>query len=476
MQYVLLAYGAAFIATGLALGLQARATVGRAAIPRPVLWLAAAFALVHGASDWLQLSFFLEQREHGVPFVRLCAARVAVLAASFAILAAFGAFLVAPARRGRAALLAAVGALGAWAIGVAAAVQGPLDMDALAAMEGATRYLLGVPACALACVGLERARRRLPPEEGRTARLVGVAALAIGVYGFFTGVVVPRSDLAVARVLNVQTFGAAVHVPVELFRAASIAVVAVFLSEAFVRATAGRMRDDVEQLRDGFISLVAHDLRTPLGTVETGVTLLERLPPGEHASEREERVVRAIHSSVRTMRKIVSDLLDASRIESQRLSVSRERLELGPLLLRAVEWAPAEAMLGHTLRLEPPGPLAPVLADPVRVEQVLTNLLSNAGKYSYPESEIVIEARCDARVVTISVTNLGPGIPAHDLPRVFARHYRTSAAESGHVPGLGLGLYIARGLVEAHGGRIWVESEAGGRTTFRFTLPVAARR
>ena len=473
MQYVLLAYGAAFIATGLALGLQARATVGRAAIPRPVLWLAAAFALVHGASDWLQLSFFLEQREHGVPFVRLCAARVAVLAASFAILAAFGAFLVAPARRGRAAVLAAVGALGAWAIGAAALVHGPLGMDALWAMEGATRYLVGVPACALACVGLERARRRLPPEEGRTARLVGVAALAIGVYGFFTGVVVPRSDLAVARVLNVQTFGAAVHVPVELFRAASIAVVAVFLSEAFVRATAGRMRDDVG--RDGFISLVAHDLRTPLGTVETGVTLLERLPPGEHASEREERVVRAIHSSVRTMRKIVSDLLDASRIESQRLSVSRERLELGPLLLRAVEWAPAEAMRGHTLRLEPQGPLAPVLADPVRVEQVLTNLLSNAGKYSYPESEIVLEARCDGRVVTISVTNLGPGIPAHDLPRVFARHYRTSAAESGHVPGLGLGLYIARGLVEAHGGRIWAESEAGGRTTFRFTLPVAAR-
>jgi signal transduction histidine kinase len=176
------------------------------------------------------------------------------------------------------------------------------------------------------------------------------------------------------------------------------------------------------------------------------------------------------------MRKIVSDLLDASRIESQRLSVTRERLELGPLLLRVVDWAPAEAMRGHTLRLEPTGPLPAVLADPVRVEQVLTNLLSNAGKYSYPESEIVLEARCEAREITISVTNLGPGIPAHDLHRVFARHYRTSAAESGRAPGLGLGLYIARGLIEAHGGRIWAESQVGGRTTFRFTLPVAARR
>ena len=84
MQYVLLAYGAAFLATGLALGLQARATAGRAAIPRAALWLAAAFAIVHGASDWLQLSFFLEQREHGVPFVRLCAARVRICAESMA--------------------------------------------------------------------------------------------------------------------------------------------------------------------------------------------------------------------------------------------------------------------------------------------------------------------------------------------------------------------------------------------------------
>ncbi len=143
------------------------------------------------------------------------------------------------------------------------------------------------------------------------------------------------------------------------------------------------------------------------------------------------------------------------------------------MLLGLVEWAPAEAMRGHTVRLEPPGPLPTVVADPVRVEQVLTNLLSNAGKYSPPRTEIVLEARVGPGEVTLSVTNAGPGIPAHDLPRIFSRSYRTSAARAGRAPGLGLGLYIARGLVEAHGGRIWAESEVGKRTTFSFTLPRA---
>jgi signal transduction histidine kinase len=218
---------------------------------------------------------------------------------------------------------------------------------------------------------------------------------------------------------------------------------------------------------------VAHDLRTPLGTVTSGVTLLERLPREEHGTDREARVLRAVRASSRAMARIVSDLLDASRLEARRLSVAPERLDLGPLLLRLVEWAPAEAMRGHTLRLVPPGPLPKVLADPVRVEQVLANLLSNAGKYSHPQSEILLEARAGSREVTLSVTNAGAGIAARDLPRVFSRHFRTSSARSGRAPGLGLGLYIAKGLVESQGGRIWAESVPGLRTTFSFTLPLA---
>lgn len=144
---------------------------------------------------------------------------------------------------------------------------------------------------------------------------------------------------------------------------------------------------------------------------------------------------------------------------------------MGPLAVALRWWAPAEAMRGHAVRLVPPGPLPEVLADPVRVEQVLSNLLSNAGKYSPPQSEIVLEARAGSGEVTLSITNAGPGIARLDLPRVFSRHFRARSA--GRAPGLGLGLYIARGLVESQGGRIWAES-APGRTTFSFTLPVAS--
>jgi signal transduction histidine kinase len=258
-----------------------------------------------------------------------------------------------------------------------------------------------------------------------------------------------------------------------VFRGAAFATAGLLISEVFVRTTTEHLRGQVEHLRDEFISLVAHDLRTPLSTVTLGVTALERLPADAHGTDREARTLRAIAASARAMTRIVGDLLDASRLEARRLAVAPERLDLGPLLLRLVEWAPAEALRGHRVQLAPPGPLPPVLADPVRVEQVLANLLSNAGKYSPAQSTILLEARAGPEEVTLSVTNDGEGIAAPDLQRVFSRHFRTRSAQHGRAPGLGLGLYIARGLVEAQGGRIWAESEPGRRTTFSFTLPRA---
>lgn len=476
MEYVLLVYGGAFVATGFALGVQARAAVGTEQLPNAALWAVTLFALVHGASEWADLGVFLEGREHGALDVRLAFARLVLLAVSFAILAAFGLLLArerAPGTVAAAALwpAAAFAAWAAWAALAWGRDGGIARPGAFAAAEGATRYALGVPACLAAVVGLRRLRQRMTAEQLRTARYLGAASIAMGAYGVFTGLVVPASGLALARTLNATTFAAATGVPVQLLRAASIALIGLLLSEVFVRTTTEHLQKEVEHLRDEFISLVAHDLRTPLGTIESGVVLLDRLGREEHGTEREARILRAIRASLAAMNKMVSDLLDASRIQSRRLALSPERIDLTPLLLRLVEWAPPEAMRGHTVRLVPPGPLPPVTADPVRVEQVLANLLSNAGKYSPPGTEIVLEARVDAAEIAVSVTNAGEGIPARDLPLVFARNYRTRAARAGRAQGLGLGLYIAKGLVEAQGGRIWATSEPGARTTFAFTLP-----
>jgi signal transduction histidine kinase len=113
-------------------------------------------------------------------------------------------------------------------------------------------------------------------------------------------------------------------------------------------------------------------------------------------------------------------------------------------------------------------------ADPGRVEQVLTNLLTNAAKYADSGNEIVVEVAPRGRGGVVSVTNRGPGLRPEELPRVFSRFYRTKRARTGPAEGLGLGLYISKGLVEAHGGRVAVQSVPGETTTFSFTLPTRA--
>jgi signal transduction histidine kinase len=120
------------------------------------------------------------------------------------------------------------------------------------------------------------------------------------------------------------------------------------------------------------------------------------------------------------------------------------------------------------------GSIRPVLADSARIEQVLGNLLSNAVKYGDPDSEIMVEVRQQDHEAMVKVTNRGPGIPADEVANIFTRFYRTRQARAGPTEGLGLGLYITKGIVEAHHGQMSVESIPGQTTSFSFTLPLAA--
>lgn len=229
---------------------------------------------------------------------------------------------------------------------------------------------------------------------------------------------------------------------------------------------------ELERAREEFISVVAHDLRSPLTVITGFAGLLQRLPPGQHGKVQETRAVESILVSAKRLDKMVADLLDASRIEASRLVLTKETIDL-PRLIHEVVERTAEITRGHPVRLETAGVIREILADPARLEQVLTNLLSNAAKYSYPGSEIVVkvEPHPKEREVMVSVANQGHGIAPEDREAIFARFRRARTEAEGRVPGLGLGLYITKGLVEAHGGRIWVESERGKTTTFSFTLP-----
>jgi signal transduction histidine kinase len=167
---------------------------------------------------------------------------------------------------------------------------------------------------------------------------------------------------------------------------------------------------------------------------------------------------------------MTSDLMDASLLETRRLQVALERLDLCQFLRDVVQRVPPGAPRTK-LRLPSDCQLF-IRGDAQRLEQVLANILSNAVKYGAPETDIFLEARRANGNAEILVTNRGAGIPPDALPLLFERFFRSRAAETGTTRGLGLGLYIARGIVEAHKGHIWAESVPGGVTTFHIVIPL----
>jgi signal transduction histidine kinase len=167
---------------------------------------------------------------------------------------------------------------------------------------------------------------------------------------------------------------------------------------------------------------------------------------------------------------MIGDLLDVSRLGAGRLKLQQVPVDL-TLLVPQIVQRQKETTKDHSIQFDVASSVPRVQADPARVEQVLGNLLSNAAKYGTPHTTIRVSVRADEDAVVVSVANEGKGIPAGELDRVFSRFYRTESARTSAVPGLGLGLYVSRELIRAHGGRMWAESIPGQITTFSFTLP-----
>lgn len=176
-----------------------------------------------------------------------------------------------------------------------------------------------------------------------------------------------------------------------------------------------------------------------------------------------------VHHDADRVTRLVTELLDISRLETGRLVLRRQMVDLPALAESVVEKVGMGiAELDCTVQFAPDVP--PVYADPDKVEQVLTNLVENAAKYGSPTG-MRVTGQVEGGAVAVSVLDVGPGIPTEELPRVFTKFYRR---DHGRPNGTGLGLWISRGLVEAHGGELVAESELGMGSTFRFTLPTDA--
>ncbi|HEX2988493.1 MAG TPA: ATP-binding protein [Chloroflexota bacterium] len=234
--------------------------------------------------------------------------------------------------------------------------------------------------------------------------------------------------------------------------------------------TVGELRRLKEQ-REDYIRAISHDLRNPLTSVLGQAQLLLRLLGQEGKAEMVRRSAGAILTSGQHMNSMIQELADEARLESGQLQLSPKPVSLPDFVLGLRERV-GEPEDARRIAVEVPEELPLVLADVDRLERILRNLLSNALKYSPSEAEVTVTMdQADGKVVT-SVIDRGVGMCAEEVSNLFQRYYRTESARRAK-GGLGLGLYVTKGLVEAHGGEIWVESETGKGSSFHFSLPIA---
>jgi K+-sensing histidine kinase KdpD len=237
------------------------------------------------------------------------------------------------------------------------------------------------------------------------------------------------------------------------------------------RAAETRVAQELDHLRSELISNVSHELRTPLGLIKAASTTLLRQDI-EFDQEIRETLLRGIDEETDRLEHIVNNLLDLSRLEQKRLTLDRSTTDIGPLIRNVIE--SMQPQIQPKLQVEYNSPSQPLMADvdAKHIEQVLRNLLTNAIKYSPDGGTIAIEVGQNKKELIVQFRDQGVGIPAADLKKIFERFYRVDNNITRDVSGAGLGLAISRELVEAHGGRIWVESEWGAGSTFYFTLPL----
>jgi len=231
-----------------------------------------------------------------------------------------------------------------------------------------------------------------------------------------------------------------------------------------LRDAASRRRADAN--RGELISTLAHELRSPLTSVKGFTsTLLHRWD--RFGDEQKRHMLATINADADRVTRLIGELLDVSRIEAGRLELQRQMIEI-PRIARGVIGRFEQLHDGHTFRLSFPPDFPEVYADRDKIEQVLTNLVENAVKYSQ-DGTVAVRGEVAGDAVEVAVTDQGVGIPADQVPLIFTKFYRRGG--HGAPTGTGLGLFITRGLVEAHRGRIWAHSEVGHGTEVRFRLP-----
>jgi PAS domain S-box-containing protein len=228
---------------------------------------------------------------------------------------------------------------------------------------------------------------------------------------------------------------------------------------------------ELDQLKSDFVSMVSHELRSPLTNISGAIELM--LEEEELSEEYVRIMLGVVGDQTQRLIRLVKGVLDVSRIEAGRLYLDRHPADIMSIIERVTTSLQATTVF-HWFELPPSDGWPPVWGDEDRIEEIIFNLLDNAIKFSPEGGRIGVAMDVAGGEITISITDPGIGIAAERLDAIFQKFHRLDSEDSRQTYGHGLGLYITKGLVEAHGGRIWVESVEGEGSTFSITLPLAS--
>jgi signal transduction histidine kinase len=236
-------------------------------------------------------------------------------------------------------------------------------------------------------------------------------------------------------------------------------------------AAARDVAEEASRAREEMLAVVAHDLRNPLNVVMMTTQLFADTEP---AGEKRDQLLGVILRAAKRMNRLIEDLLEVVRQESGKMNLDVDEISVASLLAQTAEmFQTTAAENGISLRVEETPPGLTVRGDSERIMQVLSNLVGNGIKFVGRGGSVVLKCELKGDEAIFSVADSGPGIAGEDLDRLFEKFWQRRRTDK---RGVGLGLAIARGIVEAHGGRIWVESRIGDGSTFYFTLPAMSQR
>lgn len=247
-----------------------------------------------------------------------------------------------------------------------------------------------------------------------------------------------------------------------------------FASQASIAITNAILYErtkELDRLKSEFVAVVSHEVRTPLTSIKGSLELLgderfHKLPPPQ------KELLQICQANTERLIRLINDILDFSKLEASKFTLNLEETDLLKVVAEAVENIRSlAAMRKITVDIHVEGTVGTVTVDSMRVSQVITNLLGNAIKFSAEKSRVEIWARGEDDVVEISVKDQGRGISPKDVSQLFQRFGQLDSSNTRKAGGTGLGLVISKGIVEQHGGKIWVDSQLGAGSTFSFTLP-----